>query len=127
MTKQGATETAPPKPLTAMDKTPPEQDPYATDTLMPRGGGKPAPGSDTAVDPGTTAKPSKPGATARTAKGGTTAGGRTYTVQKGDTLTSIAKKFYNDGSKWKKIWDANKAQVPNKDRLKPGTKLVIPS
>jgi len=54
------------------------------------------------------------------------AAGRTYTVQKGDTLYKIAKKFYGDGSKWKKIWEANRNRVPNPNRLKEGTRLTIP-
>ena len=32
---------------------------------------------------------------------------QTYTVQKGDCLWSIAKKFYGDGSQWEKIYNAN--------------------
>lgn len=53
-------------------------------------------------------------------------GSRTYVVQKGDTLSSISKKFYGDTSKWKRIQDANKARVPNANKLKVGTKLIIP-
>lgn len=33
---------------------------------------------------------------------------RTHTVGANDTLWSIAKKYYNDGSKWTVIWNANK-------------------
>lgn len=33
---------------------------------------------------------------------------KTYTIVAGDTLTIIAKKFYDDGSKWKVIYDKNK-------------------
>jgi 5'-nucleotidase/UDP-sugar diphosphatase len=54
------------------------------------------------------------------------AAGRTYIVQKGDTLYKIAKKFYGDGSKWKKIWEANRNRVPDPNRLKEGTRLIIP-
>lgn len=33
---------------------------------------------------------------------------RTHTVGANDTLWGIAKKYYNDGSKWTTIWEANK-------------------
>ena len=33
---------------------------------------------------------------------------RVYTVKKGDTLHKIASNFYNDGGKWKNIWEYNK-------------------
>lgn len=47
-----------------------------------------------------------------------------YVVKKGDTLQSIAHKFYKDTSKWRKIADANHIKHPKK--LKVGKKLVIP-
>lgn len=60
------------------------------------------------------------------AAGGETRGGRTHTVQKGDTLYSLARQYYNDQSKWKRIWEANRDRVPNRDRLAVGTQLTIP-
>ena len=53
-------------------------------------------------------------------------GGRTHVVAKGETLSSIAKKYYGDTNEWKKIWEANKNVVPDPKKLKVGTKLVIP-
>lgn len=53
-------------------------------------------------------------------------GGRTYTVKKGDSLSAIAKEHYGDASKWKKIHEANKAQIPNPDLIHPGQVLTIP-
>src|SRR3989339_2065004 len=47
-----------------------------------------------------------------------------YTVKPGDTLWIIAQNFYNDGTKWKMIQDANKLQNPSK--LKVGMVLTIP-
>ena len=47
-----------------------------------------------------------------------------YTVKSGDTLWIIAQHFYNDGTKWKMIQDANKLQNPSK--LKVGMVLTIP-
>src|ERR1700682_785210 len=53
-------------------------------------------------------------------------GNRTYVVQKGDTLFSIARTFYKSSSRWKEIRDANKAKVGDGTKLKPGATLVIP-
>ncbi len=54
------------------------------------------------------------------------AGGRTYVVKKGDTLSEIAQKFYGDSSQWKKIYNANKSRIKDPKKLQVGTKLVIP-
>jgi len=54
--------------------------------------------------------------------------GKTYTVQKGDTLWTISTKFYdNDGTQWRKIHEANKNTLSSPEKLKPGMKLNIPS
>jgi len=47
-----------------------------------------------------------------------------YTIQKGDTLWSIAKKHLGDGKRWKDIVAANPGLKPEK--LKVGQKIVIP-
>lgn len=49
---------------------------------------------------------------------------RLYTVEKGDTLSLIAEKIYNDKNMWHKIRDANK--IENVNSLRPGTQLIIP-
>lgn len=51
---------------------------------------------------------------------------KTYVVQKGDTLKSIAQMFYNDVSKWNVIYNANKKAIGEGGTLVPGVKLVIP-
>jgi LysM repeat protein len=59
---------------------------------------------------------------AKTAKG-------SYTVKKGDTLWKIAKKYYGDGAKWRKILEANPdclARRGDTKTLKVGFSLVIP-
>ncbi len=56
----------------------------------------------------------------------TTPDDRLYTVAEGDTLSKIATKYYNDGSKWNKIFDANKDTLKDPDSLQVGTKLKIP-
>lgn len=55
-----------------------------------------------------------------------TASGRTHVVRKGDTLFALARQYYNDQSKWKTIWEANRALIPDKDLLPIGTRLAIP-
>jgi nucleoid-associated protein YgaU len=53
-------------------------------------------------------------------------GGTTYVVKSGDSLSKIAKHFYGDGSKWKKIHAANSDKIPNPDMIHPGLQLTIP-
>ena len=63
-----------------------------------------------------------------TGGGSTTAptGGKTYVVRSGDNLSKIAKQFYGDASKWKRIHAANKDKIPNPDLIHPGLQLTIP-
>lgn len=52
---------------------------------------------------------------------------KTYTVKSGDCLYNIAKTFYGDGSKYTKIYDANKSVIgPNPNLIKAGQVLTIP-
>lgn len=51
-------------------------------------------------------------------------GGATYTVQSGDNLTKIASKY---GTTWKAIFDANRDQLKDPDKIYPGQELKIPS
>ena len=57
--------------------------------------------------------------------GGGSNGERTYTVEKGDNLSTIAKQFYGRQD-WKRIYDANRDQLDDPDRIKPGQVLKIP-
>jgi nucleoid-associated protein YgaU len=50
----------------------------------------------------------------------------TYTVQSGDTLWNIAKQHYGEGSKYMKIFEANKGLLKDPDQIYPGQELVIP-
>ncbi len=51
---------------------------------------------------------------------------RSYTVQRGDTLASISRKFYKSSADWQKILDANSELISKPADLKPGQTLVIP-
>ena len=50
----------------------------------------------------------------------------TYTVAKGDTLSKIAREHYGKASRWPLIFEANRDQLDNPDRIKPGQVLRIP-
>jgi LysM repeat protein len=50
---------------------------------------------------------------------------KTYIVQPGDTLQSIARQFYGDPNQWRKIYGANADKI-ERGLPKPGSKLVIP-
>jgi hypothetical protein len=51
---------------------------------------------------------------------------RIYEVAAGDNLSKIAKKFYGDANQYKKIFEANKDQLADPDKIKVGQKLKIP-
>lgn len=51
---------------------------------------------------------------------------RTYTVKSGDTLSAIAKQFYNDASQYMNIFEANKSILSSPDKIAPGQVLTIP-
>ena len=49
-----------------------------------------------------------------------------YVVQRGDTLQSLALRYYGTRAGWEKIYQANRSGLPSKDQLKVGQQLVIP-
>ena len=49
-----------------------------------------------------------------------------HIVRKGETLSEIAYKYYGSAAKWNKILDANRSVIKDADKLKPGTKIIIP-
>ena len=51
---------------------------------------------------------------------------RTYVVKSGDTLFSIARRFYKSSARWKEIRDANADRIDKPGNLKPGQTLIIP-
>ena len=57
---------------------------------------------------------------------GSGAGARTYTVKSGDTLSKIAREHLGDANSYMKIFDANKDQLSDPDKIKPGQVLKIP-
>ena len=49
-----------------------------------------------------------------------------YVVQKGDTLSALAQRFYGKASLYMKIFEANRDVLSNPDLIKIGQKLRIP-
>ena len=49
-----------------------------------------------------------------------------HTVQAGDTLSSISRKYYGTPNRWRDIYEANRDILPNERSLKLGQKLRIP-
>ena len=107
--------TAPPPAVSS--ETPPAERPITMVTPEPSGGH----GHKTDKNAKTTTpKPKEKYAS------GKKAGGKTYVVQKGDSLQEISQKFYGTTTKWKKIADANKSAIKDPNKLVVGTKIQIP-
>jgi LysM repeat protein len=51
---------------------------------------------------------------------------RTYTVEPGDSLASIAQRFYGTDNDWTLLFQANKAKVTNPNQIYPGELLLVP-
>ena len=64
------------------------------------------------------AAPSAPVATAST---------QYYTIEKGDTLSKIAQRYYGDPQKYKELFDANREVIQDPDKIYPGQKIRIPN
>jgi nucleoid-associated protein YgaU len=72
-----------------------------------------------------TSRPSAPASSTGATQPGSTSR-RDYTIQSGDSLSKIARKFYGNAGDWQKIYNANKDQIKNPDKIFPGQKIVIP-
>jgi nucleoid-associated protein YgaU len=55
-----------------------------------------------------------------------TAAETTYTVKAGDTLSGIAKQFLGNANDYMEIFNANRDQLTDPDKIKPGQVLRIP-
>lgn len=51
----------------------------------------------------------------------------TYTVQSGDTLSAIAKRFLGNANDYMEIFNANRDQLSDPNKIKPGQVLKIPT
>jgi nucleoid-associated protein YgaU len=52
---------------------------------------------------------------------------KTYTVKKGDTLSGIAREYLGDAKEYPRIFEANKDQLTDPDKITPGQVLKIPA
>jgi nucleoid-associated protein YgaU len=57
---------------------------------------------------------------------GAAAAAKTYTVKAGDTLSAIAKQQLGDANAYMKIFEANKDQLSDPNKIKPGQVLRLP-
>jgi nucleoid-associated protein YgaU len=51
---------------------------------------------------------------------------KTYTVKAGDTLSKIAREHLGDANAYMKIFNANKDQLTDPDKIQPGQVLKLP-
>jgi len=49
-----------------------------------------------------------------------------YVIETGDTLSSIAKRFYGDANAYPQIFEANRQVIKDADLIFPGQKIRIP-
>ena len=68
-----------------------------------------------------------PAAAAPTSAPAAAAAAKTYTVKAGDTLSQIAKDHLGSAGAYMKIFELNKDQLTDPDKIKPGQVLKIPS
>jgi nucleoid-associated protein YgaU len=61
------------------------------------------------------------------ASGGASAAAKTYTVAAGDTLSKIAQQTLGDAKQYMKIFEANRDQLSDPDKIRPGQVLKIPA
>ena len=78
--------------------------------------------------PAASAAPSESAETPSAAEGATTAseGTQFYVIQRGDTLSGIAKQFYGNAMKYPKLFEANREVIEDPDKIYPGQKIRIP-
>jgi nucleoid-associated protein YgaU len=57
--------------------------------------------------------------------GGT--GAQTYTIEKGDTLSAVSKRFYGKAKFWRQIYEANRDTIEDPDRIFPGQTIKLPA
>lgn len=51
---------------------------------------------------------------------------RTHTVQRGESLSHIARKYYRTANAWQTIFQANRDQLTEPNRIREGMTLRIP-
>jgi hypothetical protein len=49
-----------------------------------------------------------------------------YVIERGDTLSHIAKRYYGNANKWPELFEANREVIEDPDKIFPGQKIRIP-
>lgn len=70
-------------------------------------------------------KKNEPDSARATPAPGTAVSSSEYVVQSGDTLERIARKLFNDGRKWREVYEWNREQLSDPSRLRAGQTLKI--
>ncbi|MPY88831.1 MAG: LysM peptidoglycan-binding domain-containing protein [Luteitalea sp.] len=112
----------------AIKKVPSWRDEVVADIRVTGGAGTgasaPAAGATTAG--ATTSPSSEKVAHAPQAGAATPAVAKTYTVKAGDTLSAIAKEHLGSAGAYLKIFELNKDQLTDPDKIRPGQVLRLP-
>jgi len=66
------------------------------------------------------------GPSASPAQGSSQGSSTTYTVKPGDSLSKIAKQLLGNGNAYMEIFNANRDQLSDPDKIQPGQVLKIP-
>jgi phage tail protein X len=49
-----------------------------------------------------------------------------YLIQRGDTLSHIARRYYGNAARWPQLFEANREVIQDPDRIFPGQKIRVP-
>jgi nucleoid-associated protein YgaU len=115
------------------DSTPPAQIQHPPAPYKPQAKQQVLPGAHRAAEPATDTQPEKnitPDFSApeqtHTPKSNPEGVVKIHIVEKGQTLSGIAYKYYGSANKWRKILDANRSRLKDANTLIPGMRLTIP-
>ena len=68
----------------------------------------------------------RPGGLVAPPPGAPSGSGQVHTILRGQTLYSLAVKYYSDGQQWPRILEANAERISEPTKIPVGTKLIIP-
>jgi nucleoid-associated protein YgaU len=49
-----------------------------------------------------------------------------YVIERGDTLSHIARRYYGEASSWPRLFEANREVIQDPDKIFPGQKIRVP-
>lgn len=96
-------------------------------SLQARGAAAPAPARDRAAKRELSRGEGTPGPSpAPSAAAPAVPAGQVHVVQPGETLGTIASRYYGTPSKWTILFDANRDRIAGANNVRVGTRLEIP-